>query len=633
MTSDRCRVPSSILSIHCQVRSHRRHRTRRVRRRFDGTPQFYHLLSWQRLGLWLLLLLASGCPDKSTPVVLNAPVAPGPLNPIETGDSRFVFENVAHSAGVDFTYHNGEESNHNIIVESIGGGLGLFDFDRDGQLDVFCPGGGTIPADSTLKPLPCGLFRQTETWKFAAVADHAQLSLPSHFSHGCAIADFDSDGFPDVLLTGYGGASLYRNLGDGTLVEESASLGLGNTQFSTSAAWGDIDNDGDLDLYVAQYVNWSWENNPACYGADHVPDVCPPREFEGLDDRLFRNSGDGLFTDSSAEFGLLSGGKGLGVVIGDIDLDGDSDIYVANDTTENRYYINGKGTLQEQGLIQGVALDDRAIANGSMGVDLADFDNDGLPDIWVANYEQELFALYHNEGELGFQHASRQTGMSQLGDLFVGFGTAFGDLDLDGDEDIAVSNGHVIQTARLSPIRQLPLILRNDQGHFVRQHFPETNYLGQPHLGRGLSVGDIDHDGDLDLAISHNNEPHALLQNQSPREGEPLSVRLIGTRTNRDAIGAICEWEAGGRLVRKLIKSGGSYLSAMPYELVFSRLPAATGSPLLGKLTIRWQDGRRSEVTISSEMRKKTVTLVEPNSDAAETSIMTDVILPREDSR
>lgn len=619
-------MSSSILTRNCELRALRRHRTGRVRRQSQRTSRAPHSFRWQWLGLWVLLVLASGCPDKSTPGSLNAPVPPGTSNPLETGDSKFVFEDVAHSAGVDFTYHNGEEADHNIIVESIGGGLGLFDFDRDGQLDVFCPGGGSIPAAGALKPLPCGLFRQREAWKFASVSDGAQLSLPSHFSHGCAIADFNNDGFPDVLLTGYGGASLYCNLGDGTFVEESASRGLAGTQFSTSAAWGDIDSDGDLDLYVAQYVNWSWDHNPACFGTDHVSDVCPPREFEGLDDRLYRNLGDGQFTDASAEFGLLPGGKGLGVVIGDIDLDGDSDIYVANDTTENRYYLNEEGTLQEQGLIQGVALDDRAIPNGSMGVDLADFDNDGLPDIWVANYEQELFALYHNEGELGFQYSSRQSGMSQLGDLFVGFGTAFGDLDLDGDEDIAVSNGHVIQTARLSPIRQLPLILRNDKGHFDRQKFPETSYLGQPHLGRGLTLGDIDHDGDIDLAISHNNEPHALLQNQSPRAGEPLNVRLIGTQSNRDAIGAICEWEAGGRLVRKIVKGGGSYLSARPYEVVFSRLPDIAGNPVPGKITIRWPNGQKSETAIPSELGVKTLTIVEPEPEAANTSVFEDMV-------
>ncbi len=581
-------------------------------------------ISWHRgpVSVWwlcLLVLLTSGCPSQPAPPVLGATG----VTPAST--SVFVFDEMTALAGVDFTYHNGEETDQNVIVESVGGGLGLFDFDRDGQLDLFCPGGGQIPQLGVMSPLPCGLFRQTIPWKYAPASTPAQLSVPAGFSHGCAIADFDSDGFPDVLVTGYGGTSLYLNLGDGTLSEVADAAGVNDRRFSTGAAWGDIDNDGDLDLYVAHYVDWSWKKNPACYGTGHVRDVCPPREFDGLDDRLYRNRGDGQFVDASADFGLLPGGKGLGVVIGDIDLDGDVDIYVANDTTENRYYVNSGGKLQEQGLIQGVALDDRAVANGSMGVDLADFDNDGLPDIWVANYEQELFALYHNEGERGFQHVSRQSGISQLGDLFVGFGTAFGDLDLDGDEDLIVSNGHVIQTVRLSPIRQLPLLLSNDQGRYVRQMFGDSTYLGQAHLGRGLSLGDLDHDGDLDVSISHNNEPLALLKNQTPRAGSPLSVRLIGTVSNRDAIGAICDWEAGGKLVRKLVKGGGSYLSALPCEIHFSRPLDDKQQPISGVLTVRWPNGQRSQAKVVAD-GPLAITIVQPTSDDLAASVFVDML-------
>ena len=529
----------------------------------------------------------------------NTPSQPRPQRP----SASFRFPDVAAASGIDFTYRNGEQAEQDTIVESIGGGVGWFDFDLDGRLDLVFPGGGEFPRKGELSALPTGLFRQVDDWRFQPVATLAAFDRPAHFTHGVAIGDVDSDGFPDLFITGYGGTTFYRNLGDGTFVDETRSSGLFDPRFSTSAAWGDLNGDGFPELYVAHYVDWSWSNNPRCFGPGNIPDVCPPRQFQGLDDRLFVNNADGTFRDVSQGSGLLPQGKGLGVLIADPDLDGDSDIYVANDTTENRYYVNlatAAGPIQpsptpasprfrEDGLIQGVALDDRAVANGSMGVDLGDYDLDGRPDLWVANYEQELFALYHNEGALGFQYASRQAGISELGELFVGFGTSFGDFDLDGDEDLIVANGHVIQTQRLSPIRQLPLLLENQSGRFHRSSFSPGTYLGSPHLGRGLSVADADRDGDLDFAVSHNNEPVAVLRNETSVPGRAVVLRVIGTRSNRDAVGTLLEWTISDQKFTSQVTGGGSYLSASPSDQLLV-WPAGT-EHLPADITIRWPSG------------------------------------------
>jgi hypothetical protein len=281
------------------------------------------------------------------------------------------------------------------------------------------------------------------------------------------------------------------------------------------------------------------------------------------------------------------------------------DIYVANDTTDNFLYVNdGRGTLTEVGAIRGVALDHEGIANGSMGVDVCDFNADGLADLWVANYEREAFALYRNEGAGQFLHVSQSTGITALGGLFVGFGTACADLDRDGDEDFAVANGHVIKYPEASPRRQLPLLLCNQGKRFQRVAFPADSYFSKPHEGRGLAIGDLDQDGDLDLVVSHLNDPVAVLENRTPG-GNWVGARLIGVASPRDAIGArLILHTSRGDQVRR-VKGGGSYLSHSS-SLVFWGLPE--NAEVRGA-TIHWPSGRTQHVAAEPN---QVFTIVEP---------------------
>ena len=506
--------------------------------------------------------------------------------------SPIQFADITDRLGIDFRYHNDEESGSFAILESLGGGVAVWDYDLNGQPDLFFPGGGKISSEKQPSGLPSVLYSQVAGGEYQNQSLAAGIADSPHYSHGCSVADYDNDGFPDLVVTGYGGILCWHNLGDGTFEEVSAEVGLIDPSWSSSAGWGDLNGDGALDLYLAHYVDWSLENNPRCGADSGAQDVCPPRRFTGLNDRVFYSNADGTFRDATREAGLVSRGKGLGVILGDVDNDQDLDIYVANDTTNNFLYLNdGQGRLKESGLSRGVSVDDQAVANGSMGVDLGDYNGDGKPDLWVANYESEAFALYKNLGAAQFLYASRESGVISIGNLFVGFGTKYGDFDSDGDEDIVVANGHVIHFPRHATVRQLPLLLENQRGKFHRLSFEKADYLGQPHYGRGVATGDLDHDGDLDLVFANCNERAAILENRTKPEGNWIQVRLIGTKSNRDAIGARLVIHTSQGDLFRYVTGGGSYLSQSAYT-VHAGIPA--GAELKG-ITVYWPSGKVSE--------------------------------------
>ena len=488
-------------------------------------------------------------------------------------DSPVRFEEISESSGVEFTYRNGEEAGHFAILESLGGGTCIFDYDADGSMDLFVPGGGTFGSGKTVEGLPGALFRRIGPLRYRDVTQSSGAGLSPHYSHGGHAADFDNDGFTDLLITGFGGVLLLQNQGDGTFRDVTTQSGLDSDKlWSSSAAWTDLTGDGVLDLYLAHYVDWSMDNNPVCTLPPPANrDVCPPRSFQGLPDTVFFARGDGTFEDVSNRIGLRDDGKGLGVISADLDRDGDMDVYVANDTVANFLYRNkGNGELEDVSLISGTSLNDTGGPDGSMGVDVTDYNRDGAPDLWCVNYENESLALYRNEGNCLFQHVSQSTGIKSATGLLVSWGTAFFDMDCDSDEDVFVSNGHVIRHPVNVPIRQPALLLSNEEGEkFVNISQGAGEYIIQPHMGRGVSTGDLDDDGNLDLLISHLNEPVALLHNRTEHGQHWVGLRLIGKNSPRNAIGARIEISEGELTMSRQIKGGGSYASTHDFRVHF----------------------------------------------------------------
>jgi hypothetical protein len=544
------------------------------------------MMPYRKLLLLVVIVHITGCRDKSMSKTSNTDASPR---------AEFAFQDISQSAGFNVTYHNGRESRKYAILESLGGGGGFWDFDRDGNLDIFCPGGGEFVGEREIRGLPHHLHRNYGELKWKDVTGNSGCGTPAFYNHGCAIADADNDGFADLVVTGYGGLQFWKNQGDGTFIASASDSGLLDPTWSSSAGWADLNGDSFLDLYIAHYTNWSFDNDPKCPGiGPDGRDVCPPREFEGLDDVVFLNLGDGQFRAASDDIGLVPQGKGLGVLLADFDLDADIDIYVANDTTPNFLYQNdGRGTFTEIGLSSGSAVDERGQPNGSMGLALADFDSDGLPDVWVTNFEMETFALYRNHSNMQFQHISRDSGVTAVGSLYVGFGTVADDFDLDGDEDIVVLNGHVVYYPKNNEEPQPSMLLENlGTARFkLATPGPETGYFQQKHIGRGVASGDFDGDGQIDLLAIHTNQSASLLQNITETTGQSVKMRLIGRRGNRDCIGArvVLHTSDGDQL--RMIYGGGSYLSQSESTLNWGVSPEVK---ILGA-TITWQGGDTQE--------------------------------------
>lgn len=558
--------------------------------------------------LGILMNLAGCSSDRShdLPADRTAEVKPGAARTT----TSWRLTDIATEAGIDFTYRNGRESNLATMLETIGGGVAWLDFDNDGRLDLFATGGGTFARSGQQTPQiegrAAGLFQHPPSGRFVNVADNALLSDTSRYTHGAAVADYDDDGFPDLLVTGFGGLQFWHNAGDGTFRERSAAAGLVDPEWSSSASWGDLNGDGSLDLIVVHYLTWNWDTHRTCGGpSPDRPEVCSPKDFDPVAASAFLSQGDGTF-QLAKEIGLRPDGKGLGVVLGDIDLDGDVDIYVGNDTVENFLYLNdGRGHFKECGTLAGVDLDEHGNANGSMGVDFGDYNSDGKPDVWVTNYVRESFAMYESVGPGLFQHRSQPLGITGIDGLNVGWGTGFADLDRDGHEDLVAATGHVM--LHQEPIRQIPVVLRSRSGRrFDRLRFDADSYFGKPHHGRGLALADFDDDGDLDFAISHNNEPVSLIRNDIDSASHWLRVRLIGRHGNRDAVGAWLVLHTSQSKQLRLIKGGGSYLSHTDQRPLWGVPREAR----VEQLEIHWPSGHQQ--TLETPTLNQTLTIVEP---------------------
>jgi hypothetical protein len=549
-----------------------------------------------RLLFAVSVIVLAGCwespPEKRLAGDAASP-AGQPLSPAVGGKIRFV--DVAGTSGVTWTGRNGEEAGLFTILESFGTGCAIEDYDRDDRLDLFFAGGGQFGARQDILPLPIELFRQTSAWEFMPVASAAGLQSIRHYHHGTWTADIDEDGFADLLITGWEGLQLFRNQGDGTFADVTDASGLSDRLWSLAAGWADLDQDQNLDLFVGHYVDWSFANDPVCIDTRRGQrNVCDPTVFQGLPCTVYLSNGDGTYRDASNSLGVHEIGKTLGVVIADLNDDRRPDIYVANDTLPNHLYEwQPSGTYREVAIENGVALGESSTADGSMGVDAGDINGDGRPDLWVANFENQTFALYRNLGNDLFTHASRAFGVTAVGSEAVGFGTVILDADGDGHPDIFCANGHVWAPTFPSERRQFPYLFWNDHGSRLRNVALQAgDYFCQRHLGRGAASGDIDADGAPDLVVTHTNEPVALLRNETPIPNW-LSVQLVGRASPRSAIGARVDVRAGQKRQVGLVKGGGSYLSTSDRTLLFGLENAES----VDSVEVHWPSGQSTTLT------------------------------------
>lgn len=519
------------------------------------------------------------------------------------GANSIKLTDVAVDVGVNFKCENGEGAKKYSILETVGSGLGWLDFDSDGIDDLLIAGGGKFQDAAVLGMAP-SLFRGG-AGVFQRIALDSFLSsnndLP--YSHGVLVADYNNDGFEDALITGYDRLLLLRNNGDGTFTDIAEFSLPSHPDWTTGAAWGDFDRDGTLDLYCVGYVDWSMTNNPECFMGKQS--VCSPIQFDGLKDELLISDGAGNFRRRPLQ--SPSDGKGLGAMAADIDRDGDIDVYVANDTTPNFLLNNdGTGNLTDMALESGTSFGLDGDSDGSMGIDLADYNRDGNFDLWVTNFEGQSFALYENRGSSFFQHSSIRLGLTSVGPSYVGFGTNFIDLNSDGFQDLICTNGHVTRRSSNAPLRQLPLAFANHQGKTFENVRTATGYLANPHRGRGLASCDYDRDGDMDIAISHINDPVALLRNDSDKSFEHwVGIQLVGRESPRTPIGTLVTVSAADIRQEFQLKSGNSYLSSSSTQIL-CHVPKSEKA----NVEIVWPSGRHQSLKLTTQSWH---TVIEPN--------------------
>jgi len=531
-------------------------------------------------------------PKTDTPA--DAPHRPESKGPAakDSASALPVFHDRARQAGVAFQHTNGATP-QKYMPETMGSGGLLFDFDGDGWLDIFLVDGGSLADPQASARARYPLYRNNRDGTFSDVTARSGLR-PLRYGMGACAADYDNDGHVDLYLTGFEGNALYSNNGDGTFSDVTAKARAAVSSWSTSCAWGDFNKDGFLDLYIANYVDFGMDNNKFCGDVvQRVRAYCHPNVYGGLADVLLQNNGDGTFTDISKQAGIANPSNGLGVVVGDYDNDGWPDIYVANDSVPNFLYRNlGNGAFEEAGQWAGVAVNRNGRPEAGMGTDFGDVDNDGLLDIFVTNLDWETNTLYHNQGKGLFADTTAERGLGEPSLPFVGFGAAFLDFDNDGLLDIAVTNGNVLDNAKFfreaASYAQPKHLYRNLGGGKFRE---VRNSAGPGFatltVGRGLFTGDLDNDGDLDILVTNNGQTAELLRNDGGNRGNALLIRTIGIKSDRDGVGARIVVTAGGASQIREVKAGSSYLGQNDL-----RVHVGLGSaPRADKIEIRWPSG------------------------------------------
>jgi hypothetical protein len=560
-------------------------------------------------GAWILSLVGCGAPESNAPApspielaTLAAAVPPKPPEP-----NPFRFTEIAQEAGLDFVHVSGMTAEKHYPTAN-GSGVAIFDFDGDGRMDLYFATATFLPLGQA-RTGPNRLYRNRGDGRFEDATERSGLGFQG-FCHGIIAADLDNDGDQDIVLCNYGPNVLFRNNGDGTFTDISREAGIDRPGWSSGGAALDYDNDGDLDLYIANYGQWLWpEDDQVCTEAtiEHSRSpldpsrgspsparkpnrvYCGPKTIKTIKHVLYRNDGGLRFTDVTDQAGVgRTDGHGFGVVAADLNGDGRIDLYVANDTDPNFLFLNrGDGTFDDVTEISGAGYDGHGQTQSGMGVDAEDIDGDGRPELFVSNFDNEYNTLYANLGGGSFLDNTPALGLVD-NEAAIGWGCALADFDNDGWPDCFVTNGHVDDNRRNAAYAQRPTLYANLAGRRFRETREGAgDYFTTGHVGRGAAFGDLDDDGDIDIVINHKDGPPALLRNDSPAKHAWIRLKLVGTRSNRDAIGARVEVEAGGWTIVRQRKGGCSLESSNDPRLLIG-LGAVTK---VDRVTVRWPSG------------------------------------------
>ncbi len=478
---------------------------------------------------------------------------------------QYPFERILPTASGITWKHIAGHSSQKYLPETTGAGCAFLDYDNDGWMDIYLVNSGRCDFFNPNPPLRNALYRNNRDGTFTDVTEKAKVGAGG-YGQGVAVGDYDGDGFPDLYVTQYGRSVLYHNNGDGTFTDVTEKAGVAAPGWSSSAVWFDYDNDGRLDLFVCRFVDFDKSKNLPCAAGDS-PGYCIPRLYKPMTSWLFHNNGDGTFTDVSKVSGVGNYlGKAWGAVAADINNDGWMDLFVANDTVQNFLFKNNGGKFEEIGAESGVAYSDAGRPRSGMGVDSADFNQDGWLDLFVANIDHEFYSLYQNNHDQTFDDQAQSSGIAKPTRLMSGWGLKFFDYDNDGDLDILLANGNpddLIQVFHKDVTYEEPLILLHGNGKtFENVSANSGPVFQQDFSARGLAVGDFDNDGALDVLISCNDEPPILLQNKVGAKNHWLGVKLVGKKSNIDAVGARITYQSGNLKRTRTKVGGGSYLSA-----------------------------------------------------------------------
>jgi len=542
------------------------------------------------------------------------------INKLDEHPSSVIqFENVVANCGITDVVVSGAKRKLAGMIETVGGGISLMDFDLDGLCDVALPGGADRPGSGDVVGLSGGLHRAISPFQFISAGTSARFDLSAFASQDIAVGDIDSDGFSDAFVSGYGGVQCFINQGDGTFAKLSSSSGLKSDLWNSASVIADLNGDTLPDLYVARYLDWSETNDPRCYprAATRTPALfdpsknaskgsCNPRRFLAYDDVLFFANGDGSFTEVGLEAGVAKGGRGLAVLAADLDDDRDLEIYVANDSDQNFLYRNNAdGTLSEIAVRAGAATDKDGISQGSMGISIGDISGDKRPDIFVSNFMEQLPAIYISRGRLNYRFNTSERGINLLGVEQVSWGTSMMDFDNDGDEDIVVVSGDVDLDETRDAYLQTASLLENIGNGLLRDNSRVSGgFFLERQPARGLATADFDGDGKIDFVTSNLNLPIGVLKNTCKSQNHWLQIKTIGVKSARNPIGTSIELQSGDKCWVRQVVGGGSFSSSSDPVV---HIGVGNDASLPAKLTLRWPSGVTDELLVDHWDQKLTI--------------------------